>query len=259
MPVLIQNINANIVDNLKDTTSMFRLVKGSFGYGDWFEIGYYEAYLQNLMKVIGSEDLNKTRDFGLSYNRDSEFKVVEVSEASLAIPCVPPTTYNGVYYRCGSGTTTFDLDSTEGDVAPFDYTTSTFEWYEDVALTIPIIDTANYLSPTATVYVKVISSSGCESTAYVNLVVDSGPTLINGTFNQFDEGGGQATFNLASQESIVAPFDYTTATFEWYEDAALTIPIVGTSAYVTTTTVVYVKVINPNGCYSVATVDLNVI
>jgi hypothetical protein len=174
MPVLIQNINANIIDNLKDTTSMFRLVKGSFGYGDWFEIGYYEAYLQNLMKVIGSEDLNKTRDFGLSYNRDSEFKVVEVSEVSLAIPCTPPT-------------------------------------------------------------------------------------VINGTYNLFDEGGGQATFNLAAREPLVAPFDYTIATFEWYEDAALTIPIVTTSAYVTTTTVVYVKVITNPGCFSTATIQLNVI
>lgn len=79
MPVLIQNINANIADNLKDTTNIFKLVKGSFGYGDWFEVGCYEAYLQNLMKVIASENLNKTSDFGLTYNRNNDFKDIEIS------------------------------------------------------------------------------------------------------------------------------------------------------------------------------------
>ena len=173
MPVLIQNINANIIDNLKDTTSMFKLVKGSFGYGDWFEVGCYEAYIQNLMKVIASEDLNKTRDFGLSYNRDSEFKVVEVSEASSVIPCTPPIIFNGVYDNAdeGGGLSTFDLDSTESSVAPFDYTTATFEWYEDITLTIPILTTSSYVSATALIYVKVITSPGCFSTSTLQLNV----------------------------------------------------------------------------------------
>lgn len=173
MPVLIQNINANIIDNLKDTTSMFKLVKGSFGYGDWFEVGCYEAYIQNLRNVISSEDLNKTRDFGLSYNRNTDFKVVEVSETSLAIPCVPPTIFNGVNDLPdeGGGQATFDLTSNEIDIAPFDYTTATFEWYSDAALTISIGTTSAYVTTTTIVYVKVITSPGCFSTSTLQLNV----------------------------------------------------------------------------------------
>jgi len=173
MPVLIQNINANIIDNLKDTTSMFKLVKGSFGYGDWFEVGCYEAYIQNLRNVISSEDLNKVRDFGLSYNRNTDFNVVEISEYTPSVICVPPTIFNGVNDLSdeGGGQATFDLASNESNVAPFDYTTATFEWYSDATLTILIGTTSAYVTTTTIVYVKVITSPGCFSIATLQLNV----------------------------------------------------------------------------------------
>lgn len=175
MPKLIQNIIGDIVDNLKDTTHAIKFVESKFGYGDYFKLGCYEAFLQDLRKVIDSEDLNKTNDFGVAYNRDSEFKVIEVSQATVVatVVCVPPTVFNGVYDNAdeGGGLSTFDLDSTESSVAPFDYTTATFEWYEDIALTIPILTTSSYVSATALIYVKVITSPGCFSTTTLQLNV----------------------------------------------------------------------------------------
>ena len=174
MPKLIQNITGSLVDNLKDTIHAIKFIESKFGYGDYFELGCYEAFLQDLRKVNSSEDLNQTSDFGVANNRNETFKVIEISEYIASSTCVPPTTFNGVN----------DLP---------------------------------------------------------------------------DEGGGQATFNLTLNEINIAPFDYTTATFEWYEDAALTIPIVTPIAYVTTTTLVYVKVTSPNSCYNTSTLQLNVI
>lgn len=177
MPKLIQNIIGDIVDNLKDTTHAIKFVESKFGYGDYFKLGCYEAFLQDLRKVIYTEDLNKTNDFGVAYNRDSEFKNINISETKRVLAaeavCVPPTVFNGTYDNAdeGGGLSTFDLDSTESSVAPFDYTTATFEWYEDIALTIPILTTSSYVSATALIYVKVITSPGCFSTTTLQLNV----------------------------------------------------------------------------------------
>jgi hypothetical protein len=174
MPKLIQNITGSLVDNLKDTIHAIKFIESKFGYGDYFELGCYEAFLQDLRKVNSSEDLNQISDFGVANNRNEVFKVIEISEYIASSTCVPPTVFNGVN-------------------------------------------------------------------------------------DESDTGGGQATFNLTSYEALVAPFDYTTATFEWYEDAALTIPIGTPGTFLTVSTTVYVKVTNPNSCYNIADLTLNVI
>ena len=79
MPVLIQNINASIVDNFKTDVGMVKLVDAQFGYEDWFRIGYLEVFIQNFKKVTKSEDLNKNRDFGMNSNRNNTFKTIEIS------------------------------------------------------------------------------------------------------------------------------------------------------------------------------------
>ena len=173
MPKLIQNITGSLVDNLKDTIHAIKFIESKFGYGDYFELGCYEAFLQDLRKVNSSEDLNQTSDFGVANNRNETFKVIEISEYTPSTICVPPTVFNGVVELCneGGGQATFNLTLKEALVAPFDYTTSTFEWYEDAALTIPITVTSTYVSVTTVVYVKVINSISCYNTAILNLDV----------------------------------------------------------------------------------------
>jgi len=79
MPVLIQNVTGSLGDNLKGNTMMFESVSGQFGYSTWFKIGYLEVFIQNLKKVIESENLNKSRDFGMNTNTNKIFKEVKVS------------------------------------------------------------------------------------------------------------------------------------------------------------------------------------
>jgi len=78
MPKLIQNISGSLVQNLKDTVHTIKFIESKFGYGDYFELGYYEAFIQDFTKINGSEDLNKNTDFGLSININSEFKPLNV-------------------------------------------------------------------------------------------------------------------------------------------------------------------------------------
>jgi len=79
MPILIQNINGKIADNIKENVSIVKSLQTEFGYSDWFKIGSIEVFLQNLKKVIASENLNKTRDFGLGVNANKTFKEIEIS------------------------------------------------------------------------------------------------------------------------------------------------------------------------------------
>lgn len=79
MPVLIQNVEGKILDNLTDDVKAIQFVNAEFGYEDWFVIGYLEVFLQNFKNVLESEDLNKTRDFGLTVNRNKEFIELEIS------------------------------------------------------------------------------------------------------------------------------------------------------------------------------------
>ena len=176
-------------------------------------------------------------------------------------PCTPPTLFNGINEICdeGGGIATFNLDMSEGNIAPFDYTTATFEWFEDVGLTTPITTTSSYVSSDTTIYVKVTDASGCENTATLGLVVANIPNIFSGEYYVCDEGGGQATFDLNSVETDIAPFD-PTATFEWFEDVGLTTPITNTTNYVSSDTIIYVRVTIEDSieCSDVTTMDLNV-
>tara|TARA_B100000927_G_scaffold99943_1_gene80855 strand:- start:922 stop:1179 length:258 start_codon:yes stop_codon:yes gene_type:complete len=80
MPKFIQNISGSLVQNLKDTIHTINFIESKFGYGDYFELGYYEAFLQDLRKVNSSEDLNINSDFGVARNRNKVFETIEVSE-----------------------------------------------------------------------------------------------------------------------------------------------------------------------------------
>lgn len=79
MPVLVQNITGNIIDNFETNVGVVRFVEAQFGYDDWFRVGYLEVFIQNFKKVIESEDLNKNRDFGMNSNRNKTFIEKEIS------------------------------------------------------------------------------------------------------------------------------------------------------------------------------------
>jgi hypothetical protein len=79
MPILIQNITGKIADNISDDVAILKTIQTDFGYTDWFKIGSLEVFLQNFKKVVSSENLYKSSDFGLSVNRDKIYKEIEIS------------------------------------------------------------------------------------------------------------------------------------------------------------------------------------
>jgi len=79
MPILIQNITGKIADNIKTDVSVIKSIQTDFGYSDWFKIGSLEVFLQNFKKVVSSENLYKSSDFGLGINRNKTFKEIEIS------------------------------------------------------------------------------------------------------------------------------------------------------------------------------------
>ncbi len=79
MPILIQNINATLLDNITDDINAIKFVEAEFGYKDWFKIGYLEVFLQNYKKVVSITDLNKTKDFGLIINNGKTFTELNIS------------------------------------------------------------------------------------------------------------------------------------------------------------------------------------
>ena len=79
MPVLIKSVTGKVVDNIKTNVEGIKFTKTSFGYEDWFKIGYLEVFLQNFKKVSETTDLNKNRDIGLTSNKDRKFNELEIS------------------------------------------------------------------------------------------------------------------------------------------------------------------------------------
>lgn len=79
MPKLIKNISTNIIESFNDNIEFKNSVEGGFGYKDYFKLGNVEFFIQNYKKVIKSENLNKTRDFGLAFNSNKTFKEIEIS------------------------------------------------------------------------------------------------------------------------------------------------------------------------------------
>jgi len=79
MPKLIKNISTNIIESHNDNIQFNNLVESDFGYEDYFKLGNVEFFTQNYKKLIESENLNKTTNFGLSFNSDKTFKEIIIS------------------------------------------------------------------------------------------------------------------------------------------------------------------------------------
>ena len=168
-----------------------------------------------------------------------------VPEASAMIN-TPPSANTAALTACGpSGTATFDLTSANNTVNGG--TGLTVEWYEDMALSMPIATPGAYSSSGGSVY-AVVSDSGCDSApAEVTLTVDPGPSTSMASMSLCDEGGGQATFDLTSQDATVNVGSGLTVL--WFEDMAVTQPIGDPANYQSNTASVY-AVVDDGMCQS---------
>ncbi len=79
MPVLIKSVTGQVLDNIKTNIEVIKFTESSFGYDDWFRIGIIEVFLQNFKKVVEITDLNKSRELGLTINKNKKFIDLEIS------------------------------------------------------------------------------------------------------------------------------------------------------------------------------------
>jgi gliding motility-associated-like protein len=160
-----------------------------------------------------------------------------------------------------AGVATFDLTS----AAVFADPTATKKYYETMtdlnAGTNEITNPAAYVSAEGTIYVKITSQFGCTAVAQIILkfypiVVVNEATLRSCSI---ESNPSTASFNLTAAGVTIQPG----ITKKYYP--SLTDAENGTNEITTPTThiapngVVYIKVINGNGCYAIAKVTLVVI
>ncbi|WP_185286158.1 T9SS type B sorting domain-containing protein [Chryseobacterium indologenes] len=133
------------------------------------------------------------------------------------------------------------------------------------AETNEITNPTNYVSPEATVYVKVTSNFGCKATTTIRLLffptVDLTDAVIENCYIENDIT--RSTFDL-TKASIGLPNPVPPNTvIKYYKtlgDAKnQTNPILNPSAYVSENTIVYVRVENDKHCYSISKITLKVL
>jgi len=115
-----------------------------------------------------------------------------------------PTVFNGVYNLCGTGTADFDLESTQADIAPFDYSSAVFKWYTDTTLNQEILDIKSYNSTSDTVAV-IVDVNGCNSMATLTLIVE-------------ELNVGSASLHICS-DSLYGFFDLTSIESDIHQDS----------------------------------------
>lgn len=178
------------------------------------------------------------------------------------------TANTATLYSCnndGAGTAKFDLSSANvfgGGGAIIKY----YPTLADLnAETNEITDPANYISPEATIHVKVISTFGCEAVTTIRLlfypVVTLTDALIENCYIENDIT--HATFDLTKAD-IGLPTPVPTGTVKKYyktlDDANnQTNPILNPSSYLATSSTVYVRVTNDQQCYDIAKITLKVL
>jgi len=167
----------------------------------------------------------------------------------------PPVVFNGLYVVCGVDRADFDLESTQADIAPFDYQSADFTWYADAAKQILINNITSYNSPPATVYVDV-DLGGCISAASLQLQLTeldvNNSVSINECSNQ-----SSYDFDLTSlQTEITNGNDYL---IEWYADAQGNNPINNPASYNSSGGIVYAIITSDNSdCESIVEVPISV-
>lgn len=146
----------------------------------------------------------------------------------------------------------------------------TISYFKDAGLTNAIATPTNYVNTnsTETIYVKVsnVDDANCFGTTSFSLQVFSLPTITSiVSLKQCDDNiDGFSVFNLTEANSKIAA-NYQNETFTYYQSAieaqngtnAIATPTAYTNQTVSND-VVYVRVVNTNGCFRVAQLNLNV-
>ncbi|WP_370898817.1 T9SS type B sorting domain-containing protein [Chryseobacterium gossypii] len=115
-----------------------------------------------------------------------------------------------------------------------------------------------YLSPAATIFVKVTTPQGCVDVAEITLNIFPVVTVTEATLRScfIESNPSTASFNLTAA-TVTTLFGVTKKYYPSLTDAVNgTNEISNPAAYIAPNGVVYVKVINSNGCYAVAKVTL---
>lgn len=118
-----------------------------------------------------------------------------------------------------------------------------------------------YISAQGSVYVKVITPEGCFDYSKIDLFFYEVPQVYDATLSEcfIDTAPNTAEFDLTTANVTVQP-----GVIKMYYPSLVdaennTNEIQNPFSYTTTSTVVYVKVFNSNGCYSIAKITLNII
>lgn len=156
------------------------------------------------------------------------------------------------------GNEVFDLTQFENVILP---TASAFHYSNDNGVTL-IANPTNYIVNESPEVINVYASDGTcngETTITINLkpIIPINPAQLDAC--DFDENGTE-TFNLASSLSSINP-DFSNYTISYYEnfsdaDAGNTNTISNPTNYISNTKDVYVRLVNIEGCYTVATLHL---
>ena len=77
MPILLKNIEGQILDNFEITTTLLKSVEGFYGEEDYINLGGFEAFLQNFKQASSVIDLTVPATFGLKNNTD--FVILNIS------------------------------------------------------------------------------------------------------------------------------------------------------------------------------------
>lgn len=183
--------------------------------------------------------------------------VIQLNPTPFAVDDVTLTGCN----NNNAGTATFDLTTAAVTTVP-GVIKQYYPSLNDLnAGTNEIINPNAYASPAGSVFVKVTTPQGCVDTAQITLnlhpVVVVSDAVLRSCF--LESSPATASFNLT-----IAPVTSQTGVTKKYYPS-LTDAINGTNeittqnAYIAPNGVVYIKVINGNGCYSVAKVTLVVL
>lgn len=124
-----------------------------------------------------------------------------------------------------------------------------------------ITNFANYTSPATTVYVKVTTPQGCQGSAPITLAfypaIASNDATIESCF--IESAPNTATFNL-TQANVSTALNITKLYYTSLADALTGVnPIAIPTAYVATSSTVYVRITNSNNCFVIVKINLKVL
>ncbi|GEM_PF-5148366 len=176
---------------------------------------------------------------------------IVLNEATLHIvPCSDFCLGNFIIEACdddNDGKADFNLEASLSNILGSGYQ---FQWYQDPHLTRPVNNPfAHSDADGGMVYVYIRTPDNCFGQAEVTLNTIAPPVVNNITLAI---SGG--VYNLANAQVMVASPGHT---INWFEDAALTIPISNITSYPgNAASVVYAQVISPEGCTAIAMVTL---